>query len=217
MCNNGCIAPKPGFLAGLREICDAYGIALIFDEVICGFRVAPGGAQEYFGITPDLSVFGKAIASGHPISAIVGKMEWMDAIARGSVVHAGTMNSGHASVAAALATLEILENRSPYARIFQYGERLMTGLKEAAVRTKQNLVVQGLGPIIHTGFSDCQPAKDFRDILKYDKARLSRFIAGMHDRGIRVIGRGLWYISAAHKENDIDQAVEAAGMVLESI
>lgn len=217
MCNNGCIMPEPGFLQGLRELCDDHGIALIFDEVICGFRVAPGGAQEYFGVTPDLSVFAKAIASGYPISAIVGKREWMDLLEQGKVIHAGTMNSGNPSVAAALATLKILENESPYKRIFEYGERLMTGLRAAAVSTGKNLVVQGVGPVVHTGFSDHGPANDYRDTLQYDKARLGRFIAGMHDRGIRVIGRGLWYIGAAHEAHDIDRAIAAAEEVLVTI
>lgn len=217
MCNNGCIAPVPGFLEGLREICTAYGIALIFDEVICGFRVSAGGAQKHFGITPDLSIFAKAIASGYPISAIVGKREWMELIATGKVIHAGTMNSGNPTVAAALATLEVLEADPPYTRLFALGERLRNGLREAALKAGQNLVVQGFGPMVHTGFSDHGEAKDYRDTLVYDKEKLGRFIAGMHDRGIRVIGRGLWYISAVHEPQEIDQATAAAEEVLKTI
>jgi glutamate-1-semialdehyde 2,1-aminomutase len=217
MCNNGCIPPEPGFLQGLRDICDKHNIALIFDEVICGFRVALGGAQEYFKIKPDLSVFAKALASGYPISVIAGRREWMDAIAQGKVIQAGTMNSGNPSVAAALATLEILERESPYGRMFEYSERLKKGLREAAAKAGINMGVQGLGPIVHTGFSDHGRAVDYRDTLRHDKARLGRFIAGMHDRGIRVIGRGLWYISAAHDEKDIDDAVRTAAQVLETI
>jgi glutamate-1-semialdehyde 2,1-aminomutase len=217
MCNNGCITPEPGFLEGLREVCSEYGIALIFDEVICGFRVAPGGAQAYFGISPDLSIFAKAIANGYPISAVVGKKEWMEIIAQGKVIHAGTMNSGNPSVAAALATLQILEKESPHDRMFAYGERLMRGLQQAAANTRQNLVVQGFGPMVHTGFTDAGPSKDYRDTLRYDKAKTGRFIAGLHDIGIRAIGRGLWYISAAHRDQDIDQAIEAAEEVLRTL
>lgn len=217
MCNNGCIPPAEGFLAGLRELCTQHNIALIFDEVISGFRVAPGGAQQYFGITPDLSIFAKAIASGYPISAIVGKKEWMELIEQGKVIHAGTMNSGNPSVAAALATLEVLERDAPHARIFEYGDRLMKGLRAAAAKANQNLIVQGFGPIVHTGFSDSGPAKDYRDTLKYDKAKLGRFIAGLHDRGVRVIGRGLWYVGAAHHESEIDHAIETAEEVLATI
>ncbi len=113
MCNNGCILPATGFLEMLRELCNEYGIALIFDEVITGFRIGLGGAQQYFGITPDLSIFAKAMGSGHPISAIVGKRSWMHLIEEGKVIHAGTMNSGNGSVAAALATIQILEQENP--------------------------------------------------------------------------------------------------------
>lgn len=217
MCNNGCITPESGYLAGLREVCDAYGIALIFDEVICGFRVSPGGAQQHFNVTPDLSVFAKAIASGYPISAIVGKSEWMNLVETGKVIHAGTMNSGNPSVAAALATLSLLEEDGLYERIFRYGEALRNGLKECARQTNQNLVVQGYGPMLHTGFSDKGEARDYRGTLAHDKAKLAKFVAGMHDRGIRVIGRGLWYISAAHEEKDIDQAIETALKVMKTL
>src|SRR5690606_25679097 len=109
MCNNGCIVPQEGFLEGLRAICDRYNIALIFDEVITGFRLGLGGAQQYYNVTPDLAIFAKAIASGYPISAIVGKREWMEEIASARVIHAGTMNTSNPTVAAALATIEVLE------------------------------------------------------------------------------------------------------------
>ncbi len=214
MCNNGCILPKEGFLHGLRDICTYYGITLIFDEVITGFRVSLGGAQQYFGITPDLSIFAKAMGSGYPISAIVGKKEWMNLIEEGKVIHAGTMNSSNPTVAAALSTIELLEKEKPYDRLFDYGEKLTNGLRTAAINTNQNLTVQGFGPIVHSGFSSGGEARDFRDVLSYDKVKLGKFIAGMHDRGIRVIGRGLWYISAAHVEDDIDQAIKIAEEVL---
>ena len=102
MCNHGCIVPVPGFLEGLRALCSDQNIALIFDEVITGFRLGLGGAQAYFQVTPDLSVFAKALASGYPISAIVGKKEWMQLVTDGKVIHAGTMNTSNATVAAAL-------------------------------------------------------------------------------------------------------------------
>src|SRR5690606_36247679 len=95
MCNNGCILPQEGFLNGLRALCNQYGIAVIFDEVITGFRGGLRGAQHHFGITPDLSIFAKAMGSGYPISAVVGKREWMELIEQGKVIHAGTMNSGN--------------------------------------------------------------------------------------------------------------------------
>lgn len=214
MCNNGCIPPAEGFLQGLRALCDRYGIALIFDEVITGFRMGLGGAQTFFGVTPDMSVFAKAMASGYPISAIVGKAAWMKAIAESRVIHAGTMNTGNATVAAALATIQVLEAENPYPRLFAYGQRLMEGLRRAAADTGRHMLVQGPGPMCHVAFTSLPAIRDYRDTLSCDKNALRRFIAGMHDRGIRIIGRGLWYISAAHTEADIDQAIALAKEVL---
>lgn len=217
MCNNGCVAPYPGYLEGLRALCDQYGIALIFDEVITGFRVALGGAQAYFGVTPDLAIFAKAFASGYPISAIVGKHSWMHLIEEAKVIHAGTMNSSNATVAAALATLEVLEEEQPYDRLFALGQRLSERLRQAASETRQNLLVEGMGPIVSTTFSDIPANRDYRDTLAADKPKLSRFVAAMHDRGIRVIGRGLWYISTVHTEEEIDRAVGSAREALEAL
>ncbi|MEX0882026.1 MAG: aminotransferase class III-fold pyridoxal phosphate-dependent enzyme, partial [Cyclobacteriaceae bacterium] len=214
MCNNGCIPPKVGFLQGLRDLCNQYGIALIFDEVITGFRLGLGGAQAFYGVTPDISIFAKAIGSGYPISAIVGKREWMEEISSARVIHAGTMNTGNPTVAAALATVSILERDDPYPKMFALGDRLRQGLTQLAKDTQQNMRVSGIGPIVHTGFTDGPGAVDFRGVLQYDKGKLKNFISGMHDRGLRVIGRGLWYISAVHSEADIDRALEVSREVL---
>ncbi|MCF3107707.1 aspartate aminotransferase family protein [Niabella sp. CC-SYL272] len=214
MCNNGCIQPVEGFLEGLRALCDHYGIALIFDEVITGFRLGLGGAQSYFNVTPDLSVFAKAMGSGYPVSAVVGRREWMEPIEQSVVIHAGTMNSSCPMIAAALATVQVLERDKPYRRMFALGQRLMTGLTEAARECKQNLFVNGPGPMFNTCFTDLEKMRDYRDTLKTDKPKLNRFVAAMHDRGIRVIGRGLWYISAVHTEEEIDTAIQVAKEVL---
>ncbi|MCO5236429.1 MAG: aspartate aminotransferase family protein [Chitinophagaceae bacterium] len=217
MCNNGCILPREGFLQGLRELCDQYRITLIFDEVITGFRVSLGGAQTYFGVVPDLSVFAKAMGSGYPISALVGKKEWMKLVEEGKVILAGTMNSGNPTVAAALATIEILESEQPYERLFRYGKKLMDGLKQAAVQSGQNLLVQGPGPMFNIAFTDMDAVRDYRDTLKLDRVKLGKFISAMHDHKIRIIGRGLWYISAAHTEDEIDEAINVATKVLKEM
>jgi glutamate-1-semialdehyde 2,1-aminomutase len=217
MCNNGCIVPVPGFLEGLRNICDRYQIALIFDEVITGFRIGLGGAQTFFGVIPDLSIFAKALASGYPISVIAGKKEWMHLIQEGKVIHAGTMNTSNATVAAALATIEVLESEDHHARMFQLGNALMQGIRHAATGAGVRMLVQGPGPMFHAGFTTLGSVKDFRDTLHYDKKKLATFIAGMHDRGIRIIGRGLWYISAVHTQADIEHTILQARDVLTSI
>lgn len=217
MCNNGCIVPQEGFLQGLRDICDQNQIALIFDEVITGFRMSLGGAQQYFGITPDLSIFAKAMGSGYPISAIVGKKEWMGLIEEAKVIHAGTMNSSNPTVAAALATIEVLEAELPYDRMFRLGQKLMQGLKSAAAKFNQNLLVQGPGPMFNIAFTDLVEIKDYRDTFLCDKAKMSKFIAAMHDKRVRIIGRGLCYISAVHTEEEIESAIKIATEVLEQM
>lgn len=217
MCNSGCIPPAEGFLQVLREVCDQYRIALIFDEVITGFRMSLGGAQQHFGITPDLSIFAKAMGSGYPISVIAGQKEWMELVAEGKVIHAGTMNASNPTVAASLATIEVLEQEQPYERIYNLGQQLMEGLRRAAADAGQNFLVQGPGPMFNTGFTDLKVVRNYRDTFSYDKAKLGRFIAGLHDNGVRVIGRGLWYISAAHTEQDISHAITVAASVLHHI
>lgn len=214
MCNKGCILPREGFLEGLRELCTRYGIALIFDEVITGFRIDLGGAQTYFNVTPDISIFAKAMASGYPLSAVVGKKEWMQVVVEGRALHAGTMNSGNAPVAAALSTISILGRDQPHQRMFAYGQKLIQGIRVAAEKHGHNILVTGPGPMFSTSFTDRTEIHDFRDTLSCDSAQLQRFIVGLHQEGIRVIGRGLWYISAAHTEEDIDHAIEVVDRVL---
>ncbi len=217
MCNNGCILPVDGFLEGIRRLCDAYNIAFILDEVITGFRMGLSGAQSYYNVVPDLSIFAKALASGYPISVIAGKQEWFSVVEDARVIHAGTMNSSNATVAAALATIQTLEEMQPYERMFGLGHHLMEEIRNGAAETGQNLLVQGAGPMFHTGFTSLKKVNDYRDTLHYDKAKLARFTAALHDRGIRIIGRGLWYISAVHTKEEIEHAAAIVKEVLKEM
>jgi len=218
MCNNGCIIPRVGYLEKMRELCSKYGIAFIFDEVITGFRMSLSGAQGYFNIQPDLSIYAKAMGSGYPISAIVGKKEWMEEISSGRVIHAGTMNASNPTVAASLATIEELQADSDvYSRLFRLGNVLKSGLEELASKHRQNLLVQGPGPMFNTSFTNLKAQFEFRDLLQNDKAKLNQFISQLHDEGIRVIGRGLWYISAITTDEDVKKALEAADKVLKNL
>ena len=217
MCNNGCIMPQDGFLQTIRQLCTDNNIAFILDEVITGFRLSLGGAQQYFNIQPDLAIFAKAIASGYPISAIVGKREWMSLIEDAKVIHAGTMNTSNATVAAALATIQVLQKELPYERMFALGKKLMAGIKDAAAQTGHQILVQGPGPMFNIAFTTADKITDYRDTLTADKAKLGKFIAGMHNEGVRIIGRGLWYISAAHTNEDIELAIQKTQQVLKSI
>lgn len=214
MCNSGCIMPADGYLQGLRSLCSFYGTVLIFDEVITGFRLGMSGAQGFFGVTPDLATFGKAMANGFPISALVGKAEVMAHVAEGRALHAGTMNAGNPTVAASNATLEILERDRVHDRLFRLGSDLAAGLRRVSSEAGHPLRVEGPGPMFHAGFTGADRIRDYRDTFSFDAAKYGRFVGGMHERGVRLIGRGLWYISAAHSEADVARALTAAGEVL---
>ncbi len=211
-CNNGCIPSDPEFLKFLRQICDERGIVLIFDEIITGFRTGLGGAQALYGVTPDLSTFGKAMGAGLPIAMLVGKERFMRPIAEGTAIHAGTYNSNTVCMAAALAILNELEANGTQ-QLFDRGNRLMEGLRTAAAKHNIPLLVQGPGPMFHTAFTEKLAIRELRDLWDVDDSMLARFVDGMMDEGVRVIGRGLWYISFAHTDTDIDQAIAAADRV----
>lgn len=215
MCNNGCIEPLKGYLQGLREICDKYKAVLIFDEIITGFRFGLGGAQQFYGVVPDLATFGKALASGFPLSLLAGKRYIMELIANGTVMHAGTYNSNNPSIAAAAATIDVLESDTNfYTRIRDLGLRLQNGLKQAAAENGHTVLISGPGQMTHMAFTKCQKLINYRDCLQTDGSKYSMFAKGMLDRGVRVIGRGIWYISAAHTQADIDETIGAAREVL---
>lgn len=210
MCNNGCILPEEGYLEFMRELCDEYKIALIFDEVITGFRTSLGGAQSYFNVIPDLAIFAKAMASGYPLSVITGKRSWMEMVSASKVIHAGTMNSSSPTVAAALATIQFLERTSPYENMYRLGKRLMAGLETAANKAGVPVNIQGPGPMFNLAFTAKEKVKEFRDTVSFNKSKMKLFIQLMQDRGVRIISRGLWYISAVHTEEEIDIAITAA-------
>jgi len=216
MCNQGCIEPLPGFLEGLREICDAHGSALIFDEIITGFRLSLNGASGHYGVTPDLSLFGKALGSGFPLAAIVGRARWMAPLEAGEAYHAGTMNGNNACVAAGLATLRVLErdDRAAHRHIVRLGTLLRDGLAGAGARSGLPVRVMGPGPMFHMGFTTLPRVTEYRHVQSYDRAAYQEFCRQMLLRGVRLIERGLWYVSAAHTEADIRLTLDHAEAVL---
>ena len=211
LCNTGAISPDPGYLEAVRRLCDEHGTLLIFDEIITGFRLAPGGAQERFGITPDLSVFGKAMAGGMQVSALVGRAAVMDHISTGKVAHAGTFNSQPVGIAAAEATLRILDERREevYGTLYERGEELMEGLRAAAAKAGVPMLVDGPGPVFQTYFTDAPAVRDYRDFAATDRAKMARLQAALLDRGVNMVPRGLWFMSTAHTTADVDATVDA--------
>ena len=217
MCNTSAIFPLPGYLEGARRACDDTGTVLIFDEVITGFRVAPGGAQAYFGVTPDLATFGKAIASGFPVSCFVGRADLMDRFASGEVMHGGTFNGHPACMAALVATLRELEKPETFAALAQQGERLMQGIREALDGADIQARVAGFPQIFHVGFGVEEEVTDYRSSLQADKERYVRFTEALHHRGVRALERGAWFLSTAHTEDVIDATIAAVAAVAREI
>ncbi|MEU4231594.1 glutamate-1-semialdehyde 2,1-aminomutase [Nonomuraea sp. NPDC026600] len=219
LCNTGAIEPDPGYLQGVRELCDSHGSLLIFDEIITGFRLAPGGAQEYLGVSPDLSVFGKAMAGGMQVSALAGRAFVMDAITSGKVAHAGTFNSQPIGIAAAEATLRILDEQRDevYGTLYARGRELMRGLAEAAAKAGVPMLVDGPGPVFQIYFTEASAVRNYRDFAATDRAMMGRLHAALLDQGINMVPRGLWFLSTAHTEADVAATVEAFSAALSSL
>lgn len=214
MGNVGCILPRAGYLEKLRGLCTELGIVLVFDEIITGFRLAPGGAQEVLGVTPDLATFAKAMAGGFPIACLAGKAELMDLVAAG-VNHSGTYNANLLVVEAALASLDLLtrEGGAAYRRLFALGQRLREGIGAIAAEAGLPVQIQGVGPMFHVAFAD-ELLRDYRGASRMDTARYHRLTVALLERGIRVLERGLWYVSTVHTEADIDQTLAVLREVL---
>ncbi|MCC7283187.1 MAG: aspartate aminotransferase family protein [Acetobacteraceae bacterium] len=208
MCNAGAIFPKPGYLEGVRAACTKAGTVLIFDEVITGFRVAPGGAQQLFGVTPDLATFAKAVASGFPVAAVAGRAELLDVFTKGAV-HGGTYNAQPVTMAATLASLRALHDGSAIAGIAQHGTRLMEGIAAELKAAGIVATVVGFPQIFHVAFGLDRPAQEWRDLLRMDRARYVRFCAELLKRRVRALERGAWFLSTTHDSLVIDETLAA--------
>ena len=210
--NMGCVPPETGFLEGLREITQQHGALLLFDEVMTGFRLAYGGAQERFGITPDLTTLGKVVGGGFPLAAYGGRREIMERMApAGPVYQAGTLSGNPVAVSAGLAQLELLEDRAAYGVLEARGAQLEAGLREAASAAGVPCTVNRVGSMI-TGFFTDQPVKDYDDARTCSTERFGRFFRAMLERGVYLAPSQFEaaFISTAHAEADIQRTVNAA-------
>jgi glutamate-1-semialdehyde 2,1-aminomutase len=208
MCNAGAVHPLPGYLEGVREACTRHGAILIFDEVITGFRLAPGGAQQRFGVTPDLATFGKAIANGFPVAAITGRADLLDMFSTGGVVHGGTYNAQPIAMAATVATLKAL-TPALYATIDRNGTRLLEGMKDAFASTGVKAIVTGFPEVFHVAFGLDKPARDYRDLARMGRPAYVAFTTALLHRGVRALERGAWFMSVEHDEAVIDTTIAA--------
>jgi glutamate-1-semialdehyde 2,1-aminomutase len=217
MCNTSAVIPADGYLAGVRDACASAGTVLIFDEVITGFRVAPGGAQQRLGVTPDLATFGKAIANGFPVACLAGCADLMEQFVTRKVMHGGTYNAQPVSMAATVATLSALADGQVYQHLEQRGRRLMDGIERALAEADIAARIQGFPQIFHVAFSANGPSTDYRSSLAADKARYIRFTTALLDHGVRALERGAWFLSDAHTDDVIDETIAAVATVAKTI
>ncbi len=208
MVNTGGIEPLPGYLRRVRELCDRHGVILIFDEVITGFRVARGGAVELYGVTPDLAIYGKAIGGGWPVAAVAGRADLMDAFGTGRVNHSGTFNGSVMAAAAVAATQRLLAEDPPYDRVADYGTRLMTGLADVAKTHDVPLHLHGLPSAFFASLDPGHDAKPTvtcaRSLRAFDLAGYENLTGRLVTHGLWVMRRGIWFVSAAHGDAELD-------------
>jgi glutamate-1-semialdehyde 2,1-aminomutase len=215
------ITPRPGFLQGLRAVTQRFAIPLIFDEVVTGFRLAWGGAQEYYGVTPDLAAFGKIIGGGYPLSAVVGRADIMEAFnpdreaAGDFIAQTGTLNGNPIAAVAGLATLHQLKQEGVYRQLFGTGHALRTGLGELLSRYGVAGQIVGEDPLFDIVFTD-EPVNDYRGVLTQNREFLRRFNAELLRRGI-LKGSSKMYLSVAHTAADVEQTLAAVRESLEVI
>ena len=220
LANTNCIVPAPGYMEGLERICKENGALLAFDEVITGFRVARGGAQEYLGITSDLATYAKSMAGGFPIAMIVGRRDVMDLIGDGTVYHGGSFNSNVMSIAATYASLKHIQDRGDefYRDLNGKGLRLMEGLSNVAKSQESDLHVQGVGSVFSISFTTKQEIMNWRDHARNcDDDKYKRFAEEMLKQGIRLSSNGRIHLSSAHTDEDIDKTIVAAAAVLPTL
>jgi len=215
------IPPQPGFLQALRRVTAENGIPLIFDEVVTGFRFAYGGAQEYYGVTPDLCTLGKIVGGGFALAAIAGRADIMAHFDRLTMAdedflfQVGTLSGNPVASVAGLATLDILRRPGAYEQVFATGRTLMAALQDLLKRSGFKAQVIGEPPLFDILFTD-QPVKDYRDTLKADTAILKRFNQLLRARGI-MKGESKYYVSLAHTQADIDHTIGAWTDALEEL
>ena len=215
--NAGCFAPPPGFLERVRDMTSTSGTALIFDEVITGFRLGLGGAQQRYGVTPDLTVLGKALGAGLPISAVTGSADMMAPLVSGGLSQRGTYNGNPLCAAAAVACLDFLATHADaiYPRMDRYAQAIATHVREIARRCGAAVTANVVGPCVQL-FAGTSDVPTLADLAQIDKDATLELTARLLGQGVATLPRGIMYLSTAHSDVDVERTLAALTAVIES-
>jgi glutamate-1-semialdehyde 2,1-aminomutase len=222
MANMGVIPPANGYLHGLQDLAKANGILFILDETVTGFRIAPGGCQEYYRLSPDLVTFGKALGCGLPVAALCGRAEVMDALQWGGVLHYGTHNGSRIGMYAARANLRVLtrDNNAAFRHTSQIAERLCEGYRYVFRKKGVAAVVQNVGPMFQLMFTDQPAIRDYREFCQYvDRAAFQKFVLSLFEFGVYASPSAALHsiVTLAHTDEDVERTLEAAENALEAV
>ena len=218
--NMNCVPPVPGFLDGLREACDEHGVVLIFDEVMTGFRVALGGAQAYYGVTPDLSTFGKIVGGGMPVGAFGGKQHIMECISPlGPVYQAGTLSGNPLAMAAGLTTLKLISRPGFHDELSSYTSRMLQGLQDRADAASVPFVTTQAGGMFGLYFSGADNILTFEDVMASDAERFARFFHSMLEQGVYFAPSAFeaGFASIVHGDTELELTLDAAERAFASL
>jgi len=215
--NMGVLPPQPGYLKGLRSLCSEHGVILIFDEVMTGFRVAFGGAQERYNVTPDLTTMGKIIGGGLPVGAFGGRKEIMEKVApAGPIYQAGTLSGNPLAMTAGIETLKLLKEDGVYEKLEELSASLCGGMEELTVKHNIPAILNRVGAMFSIFFTDLNEVKNYADAKSCDTARFAKYFAKMQEGGVNIAPSQFeaGFMSLAHTKEDIDKTLNAADAAL---
>jgi glutamate-1-semialdehyde 2,1-aminomutase len=220
MANMGVIPPAEGYLRGLQELARKNGSIFIFDETVTGFRIAPGGCQEYYKLSPDLVTFGKALGCGLPVAALVGRADVMDALQWGGVLHYGTHNGSRIGMHAARANLSVLtrDNNASFRHTWRIAERLCSGLRDLFQEKGRAAIVQNVGPMFQVMFTDRAAIRDYREFCAHvDRAAFQKFVLSLFPFGVYASPSAALHsiVTLAHSDEDVDFTLESVAKTLD--
>jgi glutamate-1-semialdehyde 2,1-aminomutase len=219
MANMGVIPPADGYLLGIQKLAKANGIVFILDETVTGFRIAPGGCQEHYKLSPDLVTFGKALGCGLPVAALVGRADMMDALQWGGVLHYGTHNGSRIGMFAARANLRVLtrDNNASFRYTWKIAEKLCAELRDICIKKGRKAIIQNVGPMFQLMFTDQPAIRDYREFCaNVDRAAFQKLVLSLFPLGVYASPSAALHsiVTLAHTEEDVDLTIEAASKAL---